>query len=156
MGEASEASHSRIVEWRDFVNEFLDVVNAELLAVSFDDTDNRPDGTAEILQTARIFLCHPRIVTVVAGNLRAMRQSLVLEDMRVMRDPIGSLAQNRRTPRATGAASRASKSKNFWKKRCRGKTARSWRFDRRTEPFRYAPAMLGRRPLAMIFNASST
>ncbi len=88
---ANVTSFDRVATWRAFVNEYLDFFNSELLVVFFDDTDLAPEVTRDILHTIRIFLDHPRIVTVIAGNLRAMRQAVLLEEMRNLRDPMAAL-----------------------------------------------------------------
>lgn len=71
-------SHRRQQLWRDFVDRFLDYVDGEMLALFFDDTDTDPSENFELLHTIRIFLDHPRIVTLIAGNLKSMRRSLFL------------------------------------------------------------------------------
>jgi hypothetical protein len=90
-GEANVASFERVKVWRDFVKRFLDFFNSELLLVFFDDTDVAPETTRDILHTMRIFLDNPRIVTVIAANLHAMRQSVLLDGMRELRNPMGAL-----------------------------------------------------------------
>lgn len=89
--DANASSFARVTTWRDFVNDYLNFFNSELLVVFFDDTDLAPEVTRDILHTMRIFLDHPRIVTVIAGNLRAMRQCVLLEGMRDLRDPMAAL-----------------------------------------------------------------
>ena len=83
-GRSSQDSHSRVKEWRAYVNEFLNAFDTQLLVVCLDDADNRSDVTMELLQTIRVFLDHPRIVTVLAGNLRAMRESLLMQEMTIL------------------------------------------------------------------------
>jgi hypothetical protein len=90
-GEANVASFERVEVWRDFVTRFLHFFRSELLVVFFDDTDVAPETTRDILHTMRIFLDHPRIVTVIAANLHAMRQSVLLDGMGELRIPMGAL-----------------------------------------------------------------
>lgn len=98
IGRSNQESFNRVQIWRDYVNRFLDAMNAELLVILLDDADNKPDVTLDILNTARIFLDHPRIVTLLAGNLRSMRQSLVMDEFSQLSAAIESL---RRAPEAT-------------------------------------------------------
>jgi hypothetical protein len=98
IGTANQDSHSRVQTWRIYVNRFLDAMGAELLVILLYDADNKPEVTLDILNTARIFLDHPRIVTVLAGNLRSIRQSLVMEEFAQLSGAIESL---RRAPEAT-------------------------------------------------------
>lgn len=92
-GKASGASYSRVRDWREFVNHFLDLMGAQTLVVSIDDTDVAPHVSLDILHTLRIFLDHPRIVTLIAGNLSIMRQSMHVAAMSKLSDPIGALAK---------------------------------------------------------------
>ncbi|WP_157223490.1 P-loop NTPase fold protein [Rhodovulum sp. PH10] len=68
---------TRIDAWRRFVNDYLDVNRAVMLVVLVDDTDVHPELTQDILHAIRMFLNHPRIFTVLAGNLKSMRMSLL-------------------------------------------------------------------------------
>ncbi|MEO0854647.1 MAG: hypothetical protein AAFY15_14255, partial [Cyanobacteria bacterium J06648_11] len=91
QGAASADSYLRVSAWRDFVEEYLNFFDAQLLCVSLDDTDVDPSVTADILYTIRIFLDHPRIVTLLAGHLRSMRHSLLLRDMEALNTAIQTL-----------------------------------------------------------------
>jgi hypothetical protein len=93
-GRASGQSYRRVGDWRNYVNEYLDFFGAELLAIFIDDTDVIPDVSIDILHTMRIFLDHPRIVTVVAGNLRTLRQSLVWRAMSQVQSSMQALASS--------------------------------------------------------------
>ena len=77
--------------WRDYVRKFLDFFDSEVLGVFIDDTDVNPEITEDILHTVRIFFSHPRIVTVIAGHLRSMRQSLMQIEMADLRESLSSL-----------------------------------------------------------------
>lgn len=90
-GKANVSSFSRVPIWRDFVNDYLDFFGSQLLVVFFDDTDLATAVSKDILHTIRIFLDHPRIVTVIAGNLHSIRQSLVLDEMKGLGGPIEAL-----------------------------------------------------------------
>lgn len=93
-GKTNATSFARVIEWRSFVVEFLDYFGCQLLAVFFDDTDLGTAVTKDILHTIRIFLDHPRIVTVIAGNLRSMRQSILLDEMKNLRGAMRSLSKD--------------------------------------------------------------
>jgi len=97
MGDAGVIAFSRVHAFRDFVVDYLKFFKAELLAVFFDDTDVSPSVTRDILHTIRIFLDHPRIVTILAGHLKSMRQSLLWEYMRDIKEPIDAAAETEGT-----------------------------------------------------------
>lgn len=80
---SSEAttSHTRITRWRRYIVEVLDVLDAQILGVFIDDTDVSSDLTVDLLHSIRMFFCHPRIITVVAGNMHTMRQRLLQDAM---------------------------------------------------------------------------
>ena len=92
-GDRSGQSFKRVSGWRDFVNKFLDELSYQTLAVFIDDTDVKPEATADMLNTIRVFLDHPRIVTVLAGNVRTMRNSLVHTELRQLTSSIHSLSR---------------------------------------------------------------
>jgi hypothetical protein len=79
-GEAV-SSHERGRAWRQFVVKYLDFFDSELLGLFVDDTDVLPHHTVDLLHSIRMFCCHPRIVSVVAGNLHSMRQRLLMDSM---------------------------------------------------------------------------
>ena len=91
-GRASGQSYRRVDDWRQYVVEYLDYFGAQLLAVPIDDTDVIPQVSTDILHTLRIFLDHPRIVTIVAGNLRTLRQDLVWRAMSEVRSSMQALS----------------------------------------------------------------
>jgi hypothetical protein len=74
--ESSKAS-GRIDSWRRFVSDYLDVRDTAMLVVLVDDSDVRQELTEDVLHSIRMFLNHPRIVTVLGGNLKSMRDSLL-------------------------------------------------------------------------------
>lgn len=80
---SSEAttSHTRITNWRKFVVELLDLLDAQMLGVFVDDTDVASSLTVDLLHSIRMYFCHPRIITVVAGNMHTMRQRLLQDAM---------------------------------------------------------------------------
>lgn len=78
--ESKDASF-RIDAWRDLVNAYLDVNQTVAMVVLVDDSDVDPKLTEDILHAIRMFLNHPRILTVVAGNLRSMRDTLLYLSM---------------------------------------------------------------------------
>lgn len=91
-GKANVQGFSRVVTWRRYLNDYLDFFESELLVVFFDDTDVATSVSKDILHTIRIFLDHPRIVTVIAGNLHSIRQSLILDEMKTLGPSIEALA----------------------------------------------------------------
>jgi hypothetical protein len=72
----------RTESWRTFIEAYLDWRGIGMLAILLDDSDQRPEVTYDILQTARTMFSHPQIVTVIAGNTRLMRNSLLSLSMR--------------------------------------------------------------------------
>ena len=75
--QKSRLSSNRINAWRAFVNKYIDYHGAAALVVLLDDFDVHPELTQDILHSIRMFLNHPRIITVLAGNIRSMRNSLL-------------------------------------------------------------------------------
>ena len=74
--ESRKAAH-RIDAWRSYIVKYLKYHHSALLVVMLDDSDVRSELTENILHAMRMYLDHPRIVTVVAGNLKSMRISLL-------------------------------------------------------------------------------
>lgn len=90
-GEESGKAAKRIETWRSFINEYLDFYHTETLVVLVDDSDVRQELTEDILHSIRMFLNHPRIVTVLAGNLKAMRDTLLYRSLERVASAIGAL-----------------------------------------------------------------
>ena len=95
--QSEQASH-RTRTWRSFVYNYLEKRNIPVLVILLDDSDVEADLTRDILHAIRMFLCHPRIITVLAGNTRSMRDSLVHYGMRRLGASMAALDRsNRRT-----------------------------------------------------------
>jgi hypothetical protein len=90
----SHKSANRIRQWRGFVDKYLDFHNAVMLVVLLDDSDIQPELAQNILHAIRMFLNHPRIVTVLAGNIRAMRANLLHLAMRRISSSTRALTQH--------------------------------------------------------------
>lgn len=73
----SGKAYQRIDKWRDFVTEWLVYMKADLLVIMLDDSDNDEVLTDSILHSLRMVLDHPQIVTILAGNMTAIRESLL-------------------------------------------------------------------------------
>ncbi len=83
--------YRRIATWRCWLNVFLNAMGCELLVISIDDTDISPALTHDILQSLLIYLDHPRIFTVLVGNLRSMQYSLLEHSLSRLRPAIETL-----------------------------------------------------------------
>ncbi|WGM40020.1 hypothetical protein [Caulobacter sp. NIBR1757] len=81
----------RLTSWRAFLDRYLAWRGLETLTILLDDSDVRPELTFDILQTARIALHHPRIITVIAGNTASMRRSLILLSMQQLGPAVRAL-----------------------------------------------------------------
>ena len=99
----SASLHQRVNSWRDFVDEFLKAYKYKCLVIAFDDADVNPEVTEEIIHTVRIFMDHPRIVTLLASSLRTIRGDLLrrrYEDIgpavRALGAPLGAVARDMR------------------------------------------------------------
>ncbi len=77
----SKTALDRIYLWRDFIDDYLETRNVQVLIIFLDDSDVEVDLTRDLLHALRMFLCHPRIITILAGNIRAMRDSLIHQGM---------------------------------------------------------------------------
>lgn len=82
---------NRTEVWREFIDEYMNWSNICSLAILLDDSDQRPEVTYDILQTARNMFNHPQIICVIAGNTRAMRNSLIQLSMRALADVMPAL-----------------------------------------------------------------
>jgi hypothetical protein len=91
--EAGLASR-RIEEWRSFVNRWLEFEGCDLLVLLLDDSDNDEALTENILHSLRLVLDHPQIVTVLAGNLAAMRESLIHRRMAKLAPSVGAVTDS--------------------------------------------------------------
>src|SRR5262249_52143849 len=80
--DEARKSARRIQSWRRFIDDYLDFRKAATLVVLLDDSDVEPELAQDILHSIRMFLNHPRVVIVLAGNIRAMRNSLLHVAMR--------------------------------------------------------------------------
>ncbi len=89
--QSGKAAH-RAEKWYEYVDQYLNFLKVETLVVMLDDSDVGPEATSDILQSARMSLSHPRIVTIIAGNLDSMRGSLIQQAMDKLSPAIGSLA----------------------------------------------------------------
>lgn len=92
--ELNRLASDRITAWRDFVDAYLEWRGVACMAVLLDDSDVSPDLTFNILHSIRTFLNHPRIVTVIAGNLRAMRDSLLHMSMQRLAQSVRALNEH--------------------------------------------------------------
>ncbi len=63
-----------VKEWRSFVNDLLDSFKAQTLLVTIDDTDLVSRSGSDVLDSIRLYLSHPRIVTVLCTNMDTLRQ----------------------------------------------------------------------------------
>jgi len=96
--EESQKASNRIKAWRDYMDEYLDFHHAATLVILLDDSDVQAELTHDILHSIRMFLNHPRIVSVLAGNIRSMRNSLLHISMQRIAPSIKALENdNRRT-----------------------------------------------------------
>lgn len=80
--EESRKGANRIDAWRGYVERYLRFHGAAMLVVLLDDTDVKPELTENILHAIRMYLDHPRVITVLAGNLKSMRNSLLHLEMK--------------------------------------------------------------------------
>ena len=82
----------RIDWWREFLDDYLQYINTEILVVMVDDSDSSPKLTDDILHSIRMYLNHPRVVTILAGNTRAMRSTLIHPAMVQLGDAMQALS----------------------------------------------------------------
>jgi hypothetical protein len=75
--QESRKSSNRIPVWRRFLERYLDFFDSAVLVVLMDDSDVQPRLAEDILHSIRMFMNHPRVCPVLAGNIRAMRISLL-------------------------------------------------------------------------------
>ena len=105
--KTSVDGYDRVQTWRGFINNLLDTLEYTLLIVAFDDADVAPQITDDMLRTIRVFLDHPRIVTLFAADLRSVRKALTANSLDALAQPIQSLSSsNSPTARDWRAAER--------------------------------------------------
>ncbi len=90
----SRTALQRITAWRDFIDDYLEVRGIPVLVIFLDDSDVEVDLTRDILHSIRMFLCHPQIITILAGNTRSMRDSLIHLGMRHIGPSMAALGQS--------------------------------------------------------------
>jgi len=91
--EESKRAAERLPNWKQYVEDYLNFRRYKTLVVLLDDSDVAPETTEDILHSIRMFLNHPRIVTVLAGNLKSMRESLLHLTMARLGSAIQALNQ---------------------------------------------------------------
>lgn len=94
QSQEAVASHTRMKRWRAFVLKFLDLFQAELLVVAIDDTDISAENTIDALAAMRMYLDHPRIVTLFAGNLNSIRHTLLVDAFKKIGTAFAPLRDN--------------------------------------------------------------
>jgi hypothetical protein len=84
-------AYNRIATWRDAVRDYLHFFNAATLIVLVDDSDVQPELTEDIFRTLRNYLTHPRVITILAGNIRSMRNAMLHLAMRRIAESMPAL-----------------------------------------------------------------
>ncbi|MBS4095649.1 MAG: hypothetical protein KGZ83_02285 [Sulfuricella sp.] len=74
--EESVLATRRIETWRKFVDELLITMGRKVLVVCFDDTDLAPSTADDIATTMRLYLDHPRIVTLLSAQLDILQENI--------------------------------------------------------------------------------
>jgi hypothetical protein len=67
-----------IGKWRIFINKLLDTFGAQVLLVSIDDSDLSARTGSDILDAIRLYLSHPRIITILCTNYSSLKEHLTL------------------------------------------------------------------------------
>jgi hypothetical protein len=75
--EHNRIAYNRVARWREAVKDYLSFFNAATLIVLVDDSDVQSELTEDIFRTLRNYLTHPRVITIVAGNVRSMRGAML-------------------------------------------------------------------------------
>ncbi len=90
-GEEAALSYTRLKSWRKFVHELLDHMQCTLLAICIDDTDLAPSVSEDILHAIRVYLSHPRIVTILCVDLRQLEHQLFLRRLSKLNSAVEAL-----------------------------------------------------------------
>ncbi len=77
QSEEAFSAHDRMTMWRKFVHKLLDHLGYQLLVIFIDDTDISHQNALDVLTSQRIFLTHPKIVAIHAGNLYSIRHTVL-------------------------------------------------------------------------------
>ena len=67
----------RVDSWRLFIDHLLDALDQDFMVILFDDTDLSPRVSKDMLSTIRIYLNHPRIITIVAADCVHLRREII-------------------------------------------------------------------------------
>lgn len=74
--EESFRAGRRIDDWRAFVDELLAILRKDLLVICFDDTDLAPEVVSDILNTFRLYLDHPRIISIISADWEGLSRGI--------------------------------------------------------------------------------
>ena len=79
--DALVESRKRQTAWRGLINDFLEKVGAQTLVVMIDDSDLQPDVARDVVQSLRLYLNHPRVVTVLCVHWDSFRENVRRTEM---------------------------------------------------------------------------
>lgn len=71
--ENGDSAWYRQQEWRRFIDEFLREMGCRTLLLMIDDCDLAPDLALQLSESLRLYLCHPRIIVVLALEMQTLR-----------------------------------------------------------------------------------
>lgn len=77
-GRQSAEAASRLSSWRRLVHDVLNALGRNVLVVFLDEADSEQAIQSGIFQLLRSYLDHDRIITVAAGNMRALRNHMAI------------------------------------------------------------------------------
>ncbi|KQO42526.1 hypothetical protein [Methylobacterium sp. Leaf85] len=75
--DLSRKAYTKVITWRRFLDRYLDVLGHQVLVLLFDDSDLNPAIAEDLVRTIRMYLSHPRVVSIVAVDLETLRRTLL-------------------------------------------------------------------------------
>ena len=89
--EQATIGYMRVEKWRRYVNDLLEYFHRELLVICIDDTDLDATLSEDILHAIRIYLSHPRIVVLLAADMKALEKRLEMVFVQKLGRPLKGL-----------------------------------------------------------------
>lgn len=77
----SRDAYTKVTVWRRFVENYLDVLGYETLVLLFDDSDLNPTLAEDLIRTIRMYLNHPRVISILAVDMSTLRQTLHAQNL---------------------------------------------------------------------------
>lgn len=88
--DLNNKAYTKVNTWRRFLDEYLDIIGYQVIVLLFDDSDLNPLVAEDIIRSIRMYLSHPRAISIVAVDMQTLHDTLVtrsLSELPVLRAP---------------------------------------------------------------------